>query len=83
MVKPKMNTYLIERDIPGAGELTDADLKSAAQKSCNVIRDLGPDIKGIRSYVLDNKMYCVYQAKNKELIKEHAQKSGFLYFDEN
>lgn len=72
-----MKTYLIERDIPNAGKMTAEELKGASQKSCNVIKDMGPDIQWLNSYVLDNKIYCVYKATSKEVIKEHAQKSGF------
>lgn len=73
----KMKTYLIERDIPGAGALTPGDLKGISQKSCTVLKDMGPDIKWLQSYVLDNKIYCVYQAQNENLLKEHAKKGGF------
>jgi len=72
-----MKTYLIERDIPQAGKFTAADLKGIAQKSNSVLKDMGPDIKWIESYVTGDKIFCVYQAKNEELIKEHGSKGGF------
>ena len=72
-----MKTYLIERDIPGAGKLTTAQLKAISQKSNAVIKDMGPDIEWIQSYVTGDKIFCVYRAKNEELIREHAKKGGF------
>ena len=73
----EMKTYLIERDIPGAGKLTPDELKAISQKSCSVLKEMGPDIQWVQSYVTGDKIYCVYKAKNEELIKEHAQKGGF------
>jgi len=73
----EMKTYLIERDIPGAGKLTPEQLKAISQKSCSVLKEMGPDIQWIQSYVTGDKIYCVYKAKNEELIKEHASKGGF------
>ncbi len=75
--QPVMKTYLIERDIPNAGQLTAEQLKSISQKSCSVLRDMGPKIEWIQSYVTGNKIYCVYKAENEELIREHAKKGGF------
>ena len=72
-----MKTFLIERDIPGAGNFTPGDVKGISQKSCTVLKEMGPDIKWLQSYVLDNKIYCVYQAQNENLIKEHAKKGVF------
>ena len=72
-----MKTYLIERDIPGAGALTPNQLKAISQKSCSVIKNMGPDIQWIQSYVTGDKIFCVYKAKNEELIKEHAKEGGF------
>ena len=72
-----MKTYLIERDIPNAGNFTAADLKSISQKSCSVLKEMGPDIQWMQSYVTDDKIFCVYKAKNEELIREHGQKGGF------
>jgi hypothetical protein len=73
----EMKMYLIERDIPDAGKLTSEQLKAISQKSCNVLKEMGPDIQWIQSYVTGDKIYCVYKAKNEELIKEHAAKGGF------
>jgi len=72
-----MPQYVIERDMPGVGKLGVPDLKNASQTSCNVLRDLGPTIQWVHSYVTDNKIYCVYRAPNEEIIREHAQRGGF------
>lgn len=72
-----MKTYLIERDIPDAGKLTPEQLKSISQKSCSVLKDMGPQIEWLQSYVTGNKIFCVYKAENEELIREHAKKGGF------
>ncbi len=72
-----MKTYLIERDIPDAGKLTPEQLKSISQKSCSVLKDMGPQIQWIQSYVTGNKIFCVYKAENEDLIREHAKKGGF------
>lgn len=72
-----MKTYLIEREIPGAGKLTPEQLKSISQTSCNVLKEMGPKIQWIQSYVTGNKIYCVYKAENEDLIREHAKKGGF------
>jgi Protein of unknown function (DUF4242) len=72
-----MKTYLIERDIPGAGKLTPEQLKAISQKSCSVLKEMGPQIEWIQSYVTGDKIFCVYKAENEELIREHAQKGGF------
>jgi hypothetical protein len=69
--------FVIERDIPGASKMTAEQLRGAAQKSNAVLRDLGPDIQWVQSYVAGDKIYCVYQAPSEALIKEHAAKSGF------
>ena len=73
----EMKTYLIERDIPDAGKLTPEQLKAISQKSCSVLKQMGPEIQWLQSYVTGDKIFCVYKAKNKELIKEHAAKGGF------
>ena len=75
--QPIMKTYLIERDIPGAGNLTAADLKGISQKSCSVLKEMGSGIEWVQSYVTGNKVYCVYKAENEALLKEHASKGGF------
>lgn len=72
-----MRTYLIERDIPGAGNLTAADLKGISRKSCSVLKEMGSGIEWVQSYVTGNKVYCVYKAENEALLKEHASKGGF------
>ncbi len=71
-----MKTYLIERTIPGAGNLTPEELKRVSQTSCNVLREMGPDIEWKHSYVTGDKVYCVYKANSKELIISHGDKSG-------
>lgn len=72
-----MKTYVIEREIPGAGTLSKSDLKSISQKSCAVLKNLGPEIQWVHSYVTGNKIYCIYKAENEELVREHAKKGGF------
>lgn len=72
-----MKTFVIERIIPGAGDLTAEQLKGISQTSCTVLEEMGPKIKWQHSYVTGDKVYCVYNAKNKELVEEHAQKGGF------
>jgi hypothetical protein len=72
-----MKTYLIEREIPDAGKLTAEQLKGISQKSCSVLKEMGPRIEWIQSYVAGNKIYCIYKAESAELIKEHAIKGGF------
>lgn len=69
--------YVIERDMPGLGKLTPEQLKAASQKSCAVLRDLGPDVVWLHSYVTGDKMYCVYLAPNEEIVREHARRGGF------
>jgi hypothetical protein len=73
----EMKTYLIEREIPGAGKLTPEQLKGISQTSCSVLKEMGPQIQWIQSYVTGNKIYCIYKAENEELIREHAKKGGF------
>lgn len=72
-----MKTYIIQRDIPNAGKLTDAELKGISQTSCNVLKEMGPKIEWIHSYVTGNQIYCIYKAENMDLIREHARKGGF------
>jgi hypothetical protein len=72
----EMKTYVIEREMPEVGNLTDAQLKTASQNSCKVIKDLGPGIVWDHSYVTANKIYCVYKAESIDIIKEHAKKAG-------
>lgn len=73
----KMKTYLIERDIPDAGKLTPEQLKAISKTSCKVLKEMGPQIQWIQSYVTGDKIFCVYKAENEELIREHAKKGGF------
>jgi hypothetical protein len=72
-----MPQYVIEREMPGAGSLSADDLRMASQTSCSVLRDLGPEIQWVQSYVTDNKLYCIYRAPNEEIVREHAQRGGF------
>jgi hypothetical protein len=72
-----MPKYIIEREIPGAGELTSEQLQGISQRSCDVLRMLGPEIQWIESYVTDDKLYCIYVAPNETLIREHARQGGF------
>lgn len=72
-----MPKYVIERNIPGAGKMSAADLKAISQKSCGVLRKLGSEIQWLQSYVTDDKIYCVYIAPNEALVREHAKQGGF------
>ena len=72
-----MPKYIIEREIPGAGNLSAQQLQQISQKSCSVLRDLGPQIQWVQSYVTDDKIYCVYIAPNAEMVREHARQGGF------
>lgn len=72
-----MPKFVIERNIDGIGGSTPADFQAISQKSCSVLQELGPDIQWVQSYVTDNKIYCVYNAPNEELIREHARRGGF------
>lgn len=72
-----MPKYVIEREIPGAGDLTGDELKAISQTSCSVLSKLGSDIQWIESYVTGDKIYCIYRASSDALIKEHAELGGF------
>jgi cell division inhibitor SulA len=72
-----MPKFLIEREIPGAGNLSAEELQGISQKSCGVLRELGPQIQWVESYVTGDKVYCVYIAPNEELVREHAARGGF------
>jgi hypothetical protein len=72
-----MPKYVIERDLPGAGNLTPEQLRSISQKSNKVIADLGPEIRWLTSYVTDDKLYCVYVAPDSDILFEHARCGGF------
>lgn len=72
-----MPKYIIERDIPGAGKLTPAELRGISQKSCGVLRNMGPQIQWLESYVTADKIYCIYIADSEQSIREHAEQGGF------
>ena len=72
-----MPKYVIERDIPGAGKLSAQELQAVSQKSCSVLRNLGPSIQWLHSYVTDDKIYCVYIAPNEQTVCDHASQGGF------
>lgn len=72
-----MPKFLIERELPGAGKLDPAELQGIAQKSCSVLRELGPAIQWVQSYVTDDKIYCVYVAPSEDEIRAHAARGGF------
>ena len=69
--------FVIEREIPGAGKLSPQELQAISQKSCGVLRGMGPQIQWVQSYVTDDKIYCVYVAPNEEAVREHARQGGF------
>ena len=71
-----MPKYIIEREIPGAGQLTAQQLNAISQKSCSVLKVLGPQIQWLESYVTDDKVYCVYIAPSENLVREHAKQGG-------
>ncbi|MGC9996256.1 MAG: DUF4242 domain-containing protein [Terriglobia bacterium] len=72
-----MPKYVIEREIPGVGNLTPDEAQAVAQKSCSVLNKLGPSIQWLHSYVTADKIYCVYIAPNEEMVREHAKQGGF------
>ena len=72
-----MPKYLIERDIPGAGQLTRDELMAISQKSCGILEQLGPQIQWVQSFVTGDKVTCVYIAPNAEMVREHARLGGF------
>jgi hypothetical protein len=72
-----MPKFVIERSIPGIGTTSADDLQAISQKSCGVIKDLGPDIQWLHSYVTGDKIYCIYNAASADLIAEHARRGGF------
>jgi Nickel responsive protein SCO4226-like len=74
-----MPKYVIEREIPGAGKLSPEQLHAIAEKSCGVLRDLGPQVQWVQSYVTDDKIYCVYIAPNEEMVRKHAAQGGFPF----
>lgn len=72
-----MPKYVIEREIPDVGKLSNEQLQAISQKSCAVLSNLGPQIQWVESYVMDDKIYCIYIAPSEELIREHARQGGF------
>jgi hypothetical protein len=72
-----MPKFVIEREIPGAGKLSPQELQAISQKSCGVLKEMGPQIQWVQSYVTDDKIYCVYVAPNEEAVREHARQGGF------
>lgn len=72
-----MPKYVIEREVPGAGNLSAAELQAISQKSCSVLNKLGPEIQWLHSYVAQDKVYCVYIAPNEEILREHSRQGGF------
>ena len=72
-----MPTYVIERHMPGAGDMSQDDLRGASQHSCSVIRDMDERVRWVQSYVTGDCIYCVYESPDEAAIREHAEKSGF------
>ncbi len=72
-----MPKYVIERELPGAGQLPADTLQAISRKSCGVLKGLGPQIQWVQSYVTDNKIYCIYIAPDAEIVLEHARQGGF------
>ena len=72
-----MPKYVIEREIPGAGKMSAQELKAISQKSCGVLKGMGPQIQWVHSHVTDDKIYCVYVAPNEEAVREHARQGAF------
>ena len=72
-----MPKYVIERVLPGAGKLSSQELQGISRKSCDVLRELGPQIQWVQSFVTGDKIYCIYVAPNEQMVREHAQRGGF------
>jgi cell division inhibitor SulA len=72
-----MPKYVIEREIPGAGKLSPAELQAISRKSCDVLRVLGPEIQWVESQVTDDKIYCTYIAPDEDMLRKHAKQGGF------
>ena len=72
-----MPKFVIEREIPGAGKLSSEDLQAISQKSCGVLRELGPQVQWVQSFVTDDKIYCEYIAPDEASVREHARQGGF------
>jgi hypothetical protein len=73
----RMPKFVIEREIPGAGKLTKDQLRGISQKSCGVLREMGPQIQWVHSYVTDDKIYCIYVAPDEAAVRKHAEMGGF------
>jgi hypothetical protein len=69
--------FVIERDIPEVGKMSPQQLQAISRKSCGVLREMGPQIQWVQSYVTDDKIYCVYVAPDEDAVREHAQQGGF------
>jgi hypothetical protein len=72
-----MPKFVIERDIPEAGRMSSEQLQAISQKSCGILREMGPQIQWIQSYVVDDKIYCIYIAPDEDAVRKHADKGGF------
>jgi hypothetical protein len=72
-----MPKFVIERDIPEAGRMSPEQLQAISQKSCGILREMGPQIQWIQSYVVDDKIYCIYVAPDEDAVRKHADKGGF------
>jgi hypothetical protein len=72
-----MPKFLIEREIAGAGQMSASDLRAVSRRSCDVIKNLGPELQWVESFVTEDKIYCVYIAPDAELIRKHAEQGGF------
>jgi hypothetical protein len=72
-----MPKYVIERNVPGVGSLAASDIKAMCVKSLEAMKSLGPEVHWLHSYLTDDKIYCVYNAKNREIVLEHAKRGGF------
>jgi len=72
-----MPKFVIERDIPEAGRLSSEQLQAIAQKSCGILRETGPEIQWVESYVTDDRIYCIYVAPDEDAVRKHAQQGGF------
>ena len=72
-----MPKYVIERELPGAGDLSAEELRGISQTSCNVLNDMGPQIQWVQSQVTDDKIYCTYIAPNEDMVRQHAEQGGF------
>jgi len=72
-----MPKFVIERDIPEAGKMSPQQLQAISQKSCGVLREMGPQIQWVQSYVTDDRIYCIYVAPDEDTVRKHAQQGGF------